>query len=145
MRRRRDDEGTVLLLTVGLVVVLLLLVAVVVDVSAVLLSRRALASVADGAAVAAPQQAHPAAQTRSEGARDVRLPLDPAAVDDVVARYAVDARADQPGLRLQASVEGEGVAVVDARRRVRLPFSGWLGLRQVDLHVVARAQSPTTP
>ena len=56
MSRERDDEGTILFLTLGLSVVLLLLVAVVVDVSAVILAKRGVSSVADGAALAAAQQ-----------------------------------------------------------------------------------------
>ena len=129
-----------MLLTIGLSAVLLLLVAVVVDLSSVVLSRRALASAADGAAVAASQQPDRSAVSEGLGAR---LPLSEADVQDVVRRYAADARAAQPGLRLEGSVEGGTVAVVDATRTVRLPFSGWLGVRQVRLHVVARAQSPT--
>ena len=129
-----------MLLTIGLAAVLLLLVAVVVDLSSVVLSRRALAGAADGAAVAAAQQPDRSAVSAGLGAR---LPLDEAAVEEVVRTYAADARAVQPGLRLVGSVDGGTVAVVEGFRTVRLPFSGWLGTRQVRLHVVARAQSPT--
>lgn len=138
--RTRDDRGTVMVLTIGLSAVLLLLVAVVVDVSAVVLSRRALAAAADGAAVAAAQQ--PDRSAISEGL-GTRLPLDEPAVAEVARVYAADARAAQPGLQLVGSVDGGTTAVVEGFRTVRLPFSGWLGLRQVRLHVVARAQSPT--
>ena len=139
------DRGSVMLLTIGLSAVLLLLVAVVVDVSAVVLSKRALVNAADGAAIAAAQQPDREAISRSETALDERLPLDVDLVDEVVATYASDAQSGQPGLVLQSSVDGGTVAVVDAYRTVRLPFSGWLGVLRVDLHAVGRAQSPTTP
>ena len=143
--RRRDDEGTILLLTIGLSVVLLLLVAVVVDVSKVVLAKRALAAAADGAAVAAAQQADRASIVEN-GLGD-RVPLDPAAVEDVVAQYELESRTEQPGLQLLGSVDpaDAGTAVVQARRRVALPFVGWLGVAEVDLQAVARAQSPVTP
>ena len=144
--RRRDDEGTVLLLTIGLSVVLLLLVAVVVDVSKVVLVKRALASAADGAAVAAAQ--HPdLARLREPGALEERLPLDGAEVAAVVATYAADAAVEQQGLELVGRVDGtdDTVAVVEGRRTVRLPFSGWLGLPEVEVRAVARSRSPVAP
>ena len=148
MRRRATgskEEGTVLLLTVGLSVVLLLLVAVVVDVSAAILAKRALAGAVDGAAIAAAQQPDRAAINLSGTALDERLPLDPAAVGEVVAQYEADARGAQPGLDLRPHLEGASLAVVDGYRTVRLPFSGWLGAVSVRLHAVGRAGSPTTP
>ncbi len=145
MRRTRDDQGTILLLTIGFAAVLLLLVAVVVDVSKVVLAKRALASSADGAAVAAAQQADRGSIDR-EGLGD-RVPLDPAAVEDVVAQYESDARAEQAGLELTGQVDANDpyVAVVEARRTVTLPFVGWLGVIDVDLRAEARAQAPVTP
>jgi Flp pilus assembly protein TadG len=143
-RRWTDDEGTVLLLTLGLSVVLLLLVAVVVDVSAVVLAKRGVASAADGAALAAAQRADRTAVEESAGALDVRLPLDEAAVQDLVATYQDDAAGDQPGLTLQARVDG-GEAVVDGYRTITVPFGGWLGVGRVQVHAVARALSPVVP
>jgi Flp pilus assembly protein TadG len=145
--RRRDDEGSVLLLTIGLSAVLLLLVAVVVDVSYVVLAKRALVNAADGAAIAAAQQPDRVAIGASPAALDERVPLDGAAVDDVVAAYEADVTAQQPGLALRPHLEGAGgtVAVVEAFRTVRLPFTGWLGVVSVELHAVGRARSPTTP
>ena len=143
--RRRDDEGTILLLTIGLSVVLMLLVAVVIDVSKVVLAKRALAASADGAAVAAAQQA----DRRSIVANGLgeRIPLDPGAVADVVAQYEEEARGEQPGLELAGDVDpaDAGTAVVQARRKVTLPFVGWLGVADVDLRATARAQSPVVP
>jgi Flp pilus assembly protein TadG len=140
-----EDEGTILLLTLGLCAVLLLLVAVVVDVSEVVLAKRALAAAADGAAVAAAQQADRASIVR-DGLGE-RVPLNEAAVAAAVADYAAEARAEQPGLELAGSVDtaDPGTAVVQAERRISLPFVGWLGVAQVDLRASAQAQSPVVP
>ena len=143
--RTRDDQGTILFLTIGLSVVLMLLVAVVIDVSKVVLAKRALAASADGAAVAAAQQAD--RRSIVENGLGERIPLDPAGVADVVEQYEDEARGEQPGLDLAGDVDPNdpGTAVVQARRKVSLPFVGWLGVGQVDLRATARAQSPVTP
>ena len=73
--RADGDRGSVLVLTIGFVVVLMVLLAVVVDSSKLFLSRRALASVADGAATAAAQQVDPAAVYL--GGAGATLPLSP--------------------------------------------------------------------
>jgi len=145
MKRSHDDDGTILLLTIGFAAVLLLLVAVVVDVSKVVLAKRALAAAADGAAVAAAQQADRASIV-ANGLGD-RVPLDPAAVADVVAAYQDESRGEQPGLELAGSVDpaDPGTAVVLARRTVTLPFVGWLGIAVVDLEASAEARSPVVP
>ena len=142
---KRDEEGTILLLTIGFAAVLLLLVAVVVDVSKVVLAKRALAAAADGAAIAAAQQADRSSIV-ANGLGD-RVPLDPAAVADVVADYQEESRGEQPGLELSGSVDptDPGIAVVQARRRVTLPFVGWLGVADVDLEATAEARSPVVP
>lgn len=147
MQRRRDDEGTILLLTVGLSVVLMLLVVVVVDVSVVVLARRGVANAADGAALAAAQQADEAAINSRQDALASRLPLDPYLVAQVVATYQSDAAASQPTLTLTPSVDGvDGTeAVVAAQRLVRLPFVSWFGLHDVTVRAVGRARSPVTP
>lgn len=143
--RRNDDEGTILLLTIGLTAVLLLLMAVVVDVSKVVLAKRALSSAADGAAVVAAQQADRGAIV-ANGLGE-RVPLDPGGVEVAVADYQDEARGEQPGLQLAGSVDpgDDGTVVVQARRRITLPFVGWLGVGDVDLQATARAQSPVTP
>ena len=143
--RRRDDEGTILLLTIGLATVLLLLVAVVVDVSKVVLAKRALAAAADGAALAAAQQ-DDRARIVEQGLGD-RVPLDPEQVAAVVADYADDERAEQPGLQLVGTVDpaDPGTAVVRGQREVQLPFVGWLGVGAVTVTGTARAQSPVVP
>ncbi len=53
--RWRDDRGSVLVLLLGFAVLALVLVGVVADLSKVFLAKRALASTADGAAIAAAQ------------------------------------------------------------------------------------------
>jgi uncharacterized membrane protein len=139
---KRGDEGTITVLVVGFTAILLLLIAVVVDVSAVLLARRGAASAADGAAVAAAQQLDQAAVYA--GGLEAAIPLSPADVAAVVAQYAVDARAGQPGLTLEPSLDAAGTtATVVARREIRLPFVGWLSVgRTVTVTAVARARAP---
>jgi Flp pilus assembly protein TadG len=144
MRRRRDDEGTILLLTCGLALVLMALVVVVVDVSVVVLAKRGVSNAADGAALVAAQQPD-AAALNDPGDRRVLehlLPLDSAAVADVVARYERNAGQSQPGLRLRSSVDGGTVAVVSATRTVRLPFASWFGISSVVVEATGRASSP---
>ncbi len=150
MRRRcRDDQGTILLLTVGLSVVLILLVGVVVDVSVVVLAKRGVSNAADGAALAAAQQPDEAAinDPNRVNVLATRLPLDPMLVAQVVATYQSDAAASQPTLTLRPSVDGPGnsEAVVEAQRRVRLPFVSWFGITDVLVRATGRARSPVAP
>lgn len=140
MRRLRGDDGTVLVLVLGLTAVLVLMVGVVVNVSAAVLARRAVASAADGAAVAA-AQALDVDAVYAEGLRGERLPLSGADAQRRVAAYGRQAASAQPGLRLTVTVEGS-TARVQATRDVRLPFSRLLGLRPLTVEAVARAQSP---
>jgi uncharacterized membrane protein len=142
MNRPRGDDGTITVLVVGFTAILLLLVAVVVDVSAVILARRGIASAADGAAVAAAQQLDTAALYAN--GLDTAIPLSPDGVANVVAQYAADASRGQPGLTLEPSVDAAGTtATVVARRRVTLPFTGWLGVAgDVTVTAVARARAP---
>ena len=140
--KRGDDEGTITILVVGFTAVLLLLIAVVIDVSAVVLARRGAASAADGAAVAAAQQLDQAALYAN--GLDGAIPLSSTDVATVVAQYAADARAGQPGLTLEPSVDAAGTtATVVARREVRLPFVGWLSVGStITVTAVARARAP---
>lgn len=62
---RGSDQGSVLILTIGFAVLLMLFIAVVVDSSKLFLTRRGLASLADGAAVAAAQDVDVATIYRS--------------------------------------------------------------------------------
>lgn len=139
-RRPRGDDGSVLMLVVGLFGVLVLLVGVVVDVSAVVLAKRSLASAADGAAVSGAQALDYTvfyAKGPGEG-----VPLSEVGVRDRVAVYADGAAAAQPGLVMRGTVDGGYVAVVAAERTVRLPFSGWLGVSDVEVQAIARARAP---
>ena len=111
-----------------------------IDVSVVVLAKRGVASAADGAAAAAAQQAN-AADIRQRGLGE-RLALDDVVVQQIVGTYQQDARAGQPGLVLDVSIEGGTTAVVVGGRTVTLPFVGWLGIGQVLVRAEGRARSP---
>ena len=143
MRRRRpqDDDGTILLLALGFTALLLVLVAIVVDVSAVILAKRGAASAADGAAIAASQRLDTEA-VYANGIGDT-IPLSLDEVRQVVAVYAARAAEGQPGLELAAGLDAaQTTATVTATREVRLPFSGWLGVRSVTVTATAHARAP---
>lgn len=138
------DSGSVLVLTVGCLVVALLLVAVVVDASKLYLTRRALAGVADGAALAGAQAADLPA-VYSGGAAGGLVPLDAGSVDLAVERYLVAS-----GLREQftdpslVSVETDGTTVVvtlTARAVLPLVSSVTAAPAGVGITVTARARS----
>ena len=142
MRRRpAGDDGTILLLVLGLAALLLMLVAVVVDVSAVILAKRGAASAADGAAIAASQQLDQAA-VYANGLGEA-IPLSLEDVQHVVAVYGARAAEAQEGLELAAGLDAaQTTATVTARREVRLPFCGWLGIGSVTVTAVAHARAP---
>lgn len=75
-RRACPEGGQISLLIIGFAVILLALVAVVVDASQAVLLRRTLASLADGAALAAAQSV--AERPLYSGRAGASLPLDPA-------------------------------------------------------------------
>jgi Flp pilus assembly protein TadG len=140
-RRPQGDDGTILLLVLGFTALLLVLVAVVVDVSAVILAKRGAASAADGAAIAASQQLDQEA-VYANGLSDA-IPLSLDDVRNVVAVYATRAAEGQQGLELVADLDAtQTTATVTARREVRLPFSGWLGIGSVTVTAVAHAHAP---
>jgi uncharacterized membrane protein len=141
VRRPRGDDGTILLLVLGFSAVLLVLVAIVADVSAVVLAKRGAASAADGAAIAAAQQLDEAAVYAN--GLDTAIPLSPDAVQSVVGTYGARAAESQEGLELSASLDApQTTATVVATRKVRLPFSGWLGVGSVTVTAVAHARAP---
>ena len=142
-RRPRGDDGTVLVLVIGFTMVLALMVGVVVNVSAAALARRAVASAADGAAVAA-AQALDTEQLYARGLSGQRLPLSLAGAQQRVAAYGQQVAPSQPGLGLSVTVDG-GTASVVAVREVRLPFSRLLGLQPLRVEATARARSPVVP
>ena len=125
MRTLRDDEGSVLLLGIGLVVVCLLAMVIVVDASSAFLQRRALMSLADGAALAGAQAIdldHYYAHGASTGTR-----LSSAGV-------AAAARAHLASAGSEVTIEQIATDGVQVRVRlsapVRLPFLG-LGRTEV--------------
>lgn len=137
----RRDEGSVLLLVLGFAGVLLMLVAVVADVSAVVLAKRSVASAADGAAVSAAQALDLSAVY--DAGLGAQLPLSAADAGARVAAYEVQARSQQPGLRLGLRLEGR-TAVVTGSRTVRLPFR-LPGTGPVRVSATARSRAPVLP
>jgi Flp pilus assembly protein TadG len=140
-QRPQGDDGTILLLVLGFTALLLVLVAIVVDVSAVILAKRGAASAADGAAIAASQQLDQSAVYANGLGEAIPLSLDE--VQQVVAVYGARAAEGQKGLELTAGLDAtQTTATVTARREVRLPFGGWLGIGSVTVTAVAHARAP---
>lgn len=140
MSRPHGEDGTVLVLVLGLFAVMLLLVGVVVNVSVVVLTKRSLASAADGAAVSG-AQALDDAGFYADGL-DGAVPLSTGAVQQRVASYLAATDSAQPGTAMSASVEDGRTAVVVATRTVGLPFGGWVGVQDVELSAIASAEAP---
>lgn len=138
-RRPRGDDGSVMLLILGFTVLLIGLVVVVADVSVVLLGQRAVASAADGAAVAASQEL----DERSFYAEGLgaKVPLQLSQVRRAVAAYAADRR--DPATHLVARLAPDRLTVVvQGSRVVDLPFGRYVGGASVTVHSTARATSP---
>jgi uncharacterized membrane protein len=123
---RPRDEGTVLLLGLGLVALTLVLVGVVVDASRLYLTRRALAALADGAALAAAHDVDVAAVYRADRAPDV-LPLSQGRAAADVAAY----------VRANAAPAGLGAVRVVSVQVVRVA-----GTDTVRVHLVAVTGAP---
>ena len=145
--RTARDEGSVLVLTLGFAVVIMAFVGVVVDASKLFLTRRALASVADGAALRAAQDVDVGSVYGST--TDGSLPISaPRAVADVT-RYVAEAAA-QNGLTdlhvLAVQVDATGVTVSLGGRAV-LPLVGVVTGTDngtgsgIDITVTAHAQA----
>lgn len=118
---KHDDRGSVLILSLGLLVVCVLAVGVVVDASAVFLTRRALQSEADSAALAG-AQAIDVESYYARGASD-GIRLDPVAVRSAVQRFV--RRGSIQGRLESVDLRGD-IVLVRMTGRVRPPFSGWL-------------------
>ena len=118
---KHDDRGSILILSLGLLVVCVLAVGVVVDASAVFLTRRALQSEADSAALAG-AQAIDVESYYARGASD-GIRLDPVAVRSAVQRFV--RRGSVQGRLESVDVRGD-IVLVRMTGRVRPPFSGWL-------------------
>jgi hypothetical protein len=150
----RDDDGQLTLLVVGYVAIATVLIVVGIDVSKVFLARRALASVADSAALSAAQSLDRAAIYAGEGGGcgDL-LPIDP-----VAARIAVVDQIDDDALDLQHSFAvldspetsvDAGTVTVHLGGEVSVPFGRVLGVLlpghpdgHVRVDVASAASSP---
>lgn len=124
-RASADDRGSVLILALGFLAVLLTAVAVVTDVTSMYLQRRALAALADGAALAGSQAVDLSSYYRRGAAAG--LAPDRTRVRGVVLDYLDASRDEIRGFRVDSvRVEGRTV-LVDVRREATAPFSGLLG------------------
>lgn len=121
-RARFDQRGQATVLIVGFAVVLLLATGVVVDASAAYLQRQELDTLADGAALAAADQAR--GEAVYEGGLGADVPLDPRTARMAVVAYLdrVDGWAGHPGLRVAVSVRDQAV-VVELHAPMHLPFT----------------------
>lgn len=123
-RRRRhecDDHGQVTVLIVGFALILLTAIGVTVDASAAYLQRESLATLAEGAALAAADQVQGA--PAYDGGLGERAPIDVRTARTSVAAHltAVGAHRSYPGLAAAVEVEGDRV-VVRLRAPLELPL-----------------------
>ena len=120
-----DDAGTVLLLTLCYTVIALALVLGVTDVSALLLARRGLQGVADGAALAVAQDVSVDGLYGPHPAGGGLVLTDRATLQADAEQYV--ARSDLPDAvtAVPDPAGGDTVRVL-LRRSVRLPFAGLL-------------------
>jgi uncharacterized membrane protein len=143
------EDGQMLILLVGLVVLILMVLGLGWDTSNWFLGHRALANLADGAAVAAASEVDVAEFYRSEG-RDTRLVE--AAAGGTVRRFLAASGRDSGvrGVRVaavrvaQAGRAGAGPSVtVELLAPSQVLFLGWLGL--VPRAMSASATATATP
>jgi uncharacterized membrane protein len=121
-RRPEPDGGTILLLTLGYVTIALALILGMTDVSVLLLARRGMQSVADGAALSVAQDVSVAGLYGPEHTLSL---ADQATLQADAERYVV--RSDLPDASaLAAPAAGGTVVQVVVGRAVRLPFAGLL-------------------
>lgn len=153
-RAGRGDDGQLTLLVIGFAAIAALLVVVAIDVSKVFLARRALASAADAAALAAAQAVDKDAVYRGGHGCGGLLPVDA----DRATAYADGALADddadlrQTFARLDAARTDvdDGTVSVHLSGEVAVPFGGVLALLarradgRVHVAVTAHAQSSLT-
>ena len=112
-----DEGGQVTVLIIGFALVLLLAVGITVDASAAYLEREALATLADGAALAAADQVQ-GTPAYAGGLRE-SAPLDVRTAREAVAGHlaATGALREHPGLVAVVDVAGDRVVV-----RLRVPL-----------------------
>jgi hypothetical protein len=151
----RPDDGQLSVLVIGYTFIAAVLVIAGVDVSKVFLARRALASVADAAALAAAQSVDRAALYQGRGGCGELLPLDPDAARREAAMSLDD---DLPDLRqTYAAIQPPDVQIAADTVTVRMsgdvhvPFGSVLSLLHVGgagggvhVGVAASAQSPVS-
>jgi uncharacterized membrane protein len=155
------DDGSVMLLMIFLALIIAGLITVVTDVSTVFLAQREMQSTADGAALAAAQQAD--LQAVYSGDLGSQLPLSPervtAAINDYTANrsriphecsavtYQVVDGVDAAGnARSGVQIDGQTVRV-ELTCKVPLPFISLVAAAFTDgvtIHQVAYAQSAVT-
>jgi hypothetical protein len=118
----RDDTGQVTILIIGFALVLLMAVGVTVDASAAYLEREALATLADGAALAAADQVQ--GTPAYDGGLGAAAPLDVRTARASVAQHlsVTGALRDHPGLVAAVDVVGDRV-VVRLRAPLDLPLT----------------------
>lgn len=131
---RQTEDGQITLLVIGFAVILLALVAVVVDASQVVLLRRSLSSLADGAALTAAQSLAEGALYSGQVADS--LPLDPAGARSAVSAYLSQAGADV--VLVDVTVADDTVSVALAAR-ADLPLIGTVTEAFQGTTVTARA------
>mgnify|MGYP001815240834 CR=1 FL=1 len=131
---RQTEDGQITLLVIGFAVTLLALVAVVVDASQVVLLRRSLSSLADGAALTAAQSLAEGALYSGQVADS--LPLDPAGARSAVSAYLSQAGADV--VLVDVTVADDTVSVALAAR-ADLPLIGTVTEAFQGTTVTARA------
>jgi len=140
--RARPESGQITVLVIGFAVILLGLVAVVVDASEVVLLRRSLSSLADGAALAAAQSVAEEPLYRGEVGEVV--PLDPAQAHRAAAGYLQRAGAARhDGFQLQqvrVDPRTQRVSVV-LSARADLPLVGSVTAAFDGTQVVASASA----
>lgn len=131
-----QERGQITLLVIGFAAILVSLVAVVVDASQVVLLRRSLSSVADGAALAAAQSI--GERAFYSGQTPDALPLDPSAARAAVAEHLSGVDLD---LRVvEVSVDGDRVTVAVAAA-ADLPLVGAVTSAFEGTMVTARASA----
>lgn len=122
MSRVRDEAGQVTVLIIGFALVLLMAVGVTIDASAAYLQRESLATLADGAALAAADQAQ--GTPAYDGGLGRTAPLDVRTARASVAEHlsVTGAVRDHPGLVVVVDVVGDRV-VVRLRAPLDLPLT----------------------
>jgi hypothetical protein len=149
MLTRRED-GSLTLLVIGFVAIAATLIVAATDASKVFLARRALASTADAAALAAAEAVdRSAVYSRGVGCGQL-LPLDPQRAQDLANNAVADNASDLA--HVVSHLEAPGVAVdggtvsVSLSAEVNVPFGRVLALltgsERVHVDAVAHAQSP---